>query len=69
METGRYRSPYEYIRLSPVRSMPKLRYRSKRVDSFGLVSEKEATEMVVDLLDEKKKKKKKSGSSSGKPAD
>lgn len=50
METGRYRRPYEYIRLSPVNSRPKKRYRSKMVESGGSLEVR-----IAGLVDGEKK--------------
>ena len=35
METGRYKRPYEYIRLSPAKSRPKKRKSNKKVEIDG----------------------------------
>lgn len=72
METGRYNSPYEYIKLSPVKSAPKPMYRNVRVDSLGpsgLFAKEELMGFVevLELIEEVKKKRR--GSRIGKPAD
>lgn len=53
--------------LSPTKSRPKAAYRSRRVESFGLVVKEEVMEMFPDLVEDEKKNRR--GRRIGKPAD